>query len=190
MEVDEFLDRVAESIQVYTQKAKDSERALTELKERLRDYETLKGSLQEALLMAQKTAEERIRNATTAADGIVNDARLRAERIVKEAEMSVVEFGNELNTLKELRSSGFSRLKGLLNEIAEVIEKAEGGEKLHLPDFTTELIRKSEISKAGASSSGDGEPKKLDLSDTLNALGLDPGLLLHNPVSSLDSHEM
>ena len=33
VEVDEFLDRVAESIQVYTQKAKDSERALTERSE-------------------------------------------------------------------------------------------------------------------------------------------------------------
>ena len=56
-EVDEFLDRVAECIQVYVQKIKDYERVIEEQSEKLRDYDNIKGSLHEALLMAQMTAE-------------------------------------------------------------------------------------------------------------------------------------
>ncbi|MDR1482845.1 MAG: DivIVA domain-containing protein [Synergistaceae bacterium] len=78
-EVDEFLDKVAECIQVYVQRAKDYERIMEEQAERLGDYDNIKGSLHEALLVAQRTSEEKLRNATRVAEETINSAALAYE---------------------------------------------------------------------------------------------------------------
>lgn len=183
-EVDEFLDKVAESIQQYTQKTKDLERTLTETSEKLNDYENLKGAIQEALLMAQKTADERVRNAAVMADNIVSEARDRAGRIIKEAEMSVVELGKELNNLNGLRSAGLSNIRAFLAEVDTVLNNAEGGGRVVIPDFTGNLLKRYEAETGAPYCSATDEPdnetehKKQNLSETLDALGLDPKLLL------------
>lgn len=184
-EVDEFLDRVAESIQIYAQKLKDYERTMGEQSDKLQDYENLKGSLQEALLMAQKTAEERIRNATAMADNIVSEAKVKAEAIVKDAESNIVEFANELDMLQQLRNASFSSIRSLLGEVSDVVNKAENGSKLELPNFTKELIRRNTTAKAEHIPPAEipearADSRRMDLSDTLNALGLDPSLLPSN----------
>lgn len=184
-EVDEFLDRVAESIQIYAQKLKDYERTMGEQSDKLQDYENLKGSLQEALLMAQKTAEERIRNATAMADNIVSEAKAKAEAIVKDAENNIVEFANELDTLQQLRKASFSGIRSFLDEVSDVVNKAESGSKMELPNFTRELVRRNTTAKAEHTPPADipearADSKRMDLSDTLNALGLDPSLLPSN----------
>ena len=163
-EVDEFLDRVAECIQVYVQKIKDYERVIEEQSEKLCDYENIKGSLHEALLMAQRTAEEKVTNAslladekvakadkvsdekigqaTAAAEKILADAKSKAERMVREAEASVMDFGRELNILKELRNSGFANMHAFISEINGVLSKAETSGKFQIPPMTMNLINR------------------------------------------------
>ncbi|MDR3279651.1 MAG: DivIVA domain-containing protein [Synergistaceae bacterium] len=161
-EVDEFLDRVAECIQVYVQKIKDYERVIEEQSEKLRDYENIKGSLHEALLMAQRTAEEKVTNAnmladekvaqadrvsderighaTITAENILADARIKAERMIRDSEASVLEFGHELTLLQELRTSGFANLHAFISEVNGVLDKAESTGKLQVPTLTLNLM--------------------------------------------------
>ncbi|MDR1580902.1 MAG: DivIVA domain-containing protein [Synergistaceae bacterium] len=171
-EVDEFLDRVAECIQIYVQKIKDYERVIEEQSEKLRDYENIKGSLHEALLMAQRTAaekvsnaslladekvaqadrasEERIGHATVTAENILADARIKAERMIRDAESSVVEFGHELTMLQELRNAGFASLHSYISEISSVLDRAETTGKIQIPTMTLNLMTRSGM-QAGAS---------------------------------------
>ena len=164
-EVDEFLDRVAECIQVYVQKIKDYERVIEEQSEKLRDYENIKGSLHEALLMAQRTAEEKVSNAslladekvaqadrvsderighaTVTAENILADARIKAERMIRDAESSVLDFGHELNLLQELRNSGFANLHAYISEIHGVLDRAESTGKIQIPTMTLNLITRT-----------------------------------------------
>jgi len=161
-EVDEFLDRVAECIQVYVQKIKDYERVIEEQQEKLRDYENIKGSLHEALLMAQRTAEEKVTNAnmladekvaqadrvsderighaTVTAENILADARIKAERMIRDAESSVLEFGHELTLLQELRTSGFANLHAFISEVNGVLDRAESTGKIQVPTLTLNLM--------------------------------------------------
>jgi DivIVA domain len=154
-EVDEFLDRVAECIQVYVQKTKDHERTIEEMSEKLHDYEHIKGSLHEALLMAQRTAEEKVVNASRAADdkltqaarladerlnqanfnaeSILAEARLKAERIIADAEAEVAGIAAELQKVEDLRNTTFSGIKALIEEVATVVERAESTGKLQIP---------------------------------------------------------
>jgi cell division initiation protein len=164
-EVDEFLDRVAECIQVYVQKIKDYERVIEEQSEKLRDYENIKGSLHEALLMAQRTAEEKVTNAslladekvsqadrvseerighaTVTAENILADARIKAERMIRDAEASVLEFGHELTTLQELRNAGFANLHAFISEMNSVLDRAESSGKMQIPTMTLNLMSRA-----------------------------------------------
>ncbi|MDR1966378.1 MAG: DivIVA domain-containing protein [Synergistaceae bacterium] len=164
-EVDEFLDRVAECIQVYVQKIKDYERVIEEQSEKLRDYENIKGSLHEALLMAQRTAEEKVTNAnmladekvaqadrvsderighaTVTAENILADARIKAERMIRDAETSVLDFGHELTLLQELRNSGFANLHAFISEVNGVLDKAESTGKIQIPTMTLNIMSRS-----------------------------------------------
>jgi cell division initiation protein len=169
-EVDEFLDKVAECIQVYVQKIKDFERTVEEQTDKLRDYENIKGSLHEALLMAQRTAEERVTNAVIMADekiahaertaeekiagavstaeNILADAKYKADRMIREAEVSVADFGSELNTLQELRKTGFTSIRDFIKDISDVLDRAETTGKLQLPHMTLGVLNKFD-SQAG-----------------------------------------
>jgi cell division initiation protein len=166
-EVDEFLDRVAECIQVYVQKIKDYERVIEEQSEKLRDYENIKGSLHEALLMAQRTATEKVNNAslladekvaqadraseekighaTVTAENILADARIKAERMIRDAESSVLDFGHELTMLQELRNAGFASLHSYISEISGVLDKAESTGKIQIPTMTLNLMTRSGV---------------------------------------------
>lgn len=169
-EVDEFLDKVAECIQVYVQKIKDFEHTVEEQTEKLRDYENIKGSLHEALLMAQRTAEEKVTNAAmmadekvagaeriaeeklagaaSAAENILSDARYKAERMIREAESGVADFGYELNTLQELKKTGFASLRDFVKDISDVLDRAESTGKLQIPHMTLGVLNKFDSQRA------------------------------------------
>jgi cell division initiation protein len=206
-EVDEFLDKVAECIQAYVQKTKDCERIIAEQGERLRDYDNIKGSLHEALLMAQRTAEEKVSNAGAIAEEKVNqasgyaadiiaDAKAKAEKIIRDAELAVTEYSNELQSLQSLRESGYSSVRNFVRELGDVLDRAETGTgKLRAPEHSTKVLGSTTASTASAGI-GAGklsqslkadferdrkemseEAKKQELSNTLNVLGIDPSLL-------------
>ncbi|MDR3354098.1 MAG: DivIVA domain-containing protein [Synergistaceae bacterium] len=100
-EVDEFLDKVAECIQVYVQRTKDYERIMEEQAERLGDYDNIKGSLHEALLMAQRTSEEKLRNATRVAEETINSAALACEDKLAAAARAAEDRINQANVAAE-----------------------------------------------------------------------------------------
>jgi cell division initiation protein len=100
-EVDEFLDKVAECIQVYVQRSKDYERIMEEQAERLGDYDNIKGSLHEALLMAQRTSEEKLRNATRVAEETINSASMAYEDKLAAAARIAEDRINQANVAAE-----------------------------------------------------------------------------------------
>ena len=197
VEVDEFLDRVAESIQSYVQKIKDCERVMADQSERLRDYDNVKNTLQDTLVTAQKTAKEKVESAALLAEDtvsqassraadIVSEARAKAEKIIKDAEARLSEFGNEIESLQSLRESGFTNIRDIIRSISEVIDKAESGGKLRVPDLTTNVLGRAARSSAPSAQREapervkpeiSEEAKKQELSNTLNILGIDPSLL-------------
>jgi cell division initiation protein len=196
-EVDEFLDKVAECIQAYVQKTKDCERIIAEQGERLRDYDNIKGSLHEALLMAQRSAEEKVSNATAIAEeklsqanayasDIIAEAKAKADKIIKDAEQEVAECGVEVQSLHSLRDSGYANIRSFIREMSDAIERAESGGKIKIPDHATathkDLPSRSVSAPAISSLEFDKiekseEAKKQELSNTLNILGIDPSLL-------------
>ncbi len=113
-EVDEFLDHVAESLQNYNQKNKELERELAAKQESLAEYERMKDVLHEALLMAQKSADERVKSAREQANKILNDAKAEADKMRDDAAAEAAELRKGVAQIKNIRESYAQEFRGIL----------------------------------------------------------------------------
>src|SRR6056297_1218812 len=108
VEVDEFLDSVAESLQECTENNKrlEQEKHLVE--------EQLKESLQDALLMAQQSADDKVNSAKEKGEAIIAEARARSEHILFEADNEREKIRRDIKQLKSYRQELNSELKSLI----------------------------------------------------------------------------
>ncbi|EHM09661.1 DivIVA domain protein [Thermanaerovibrio velox DSM 12556] len=133
-EVDDFLDQVAESLQAYIQRNNELERELENLKEQAEEFKSLKESLNETLLLAQKSAEERVKTANEQAeervraameqaDAILREAKLKADRIVGDAEVEAAALRRELNRLTQMRCQCVAEFRAMLSKFDMMIRE-------------------------------------------------------------------
>lgn len=122
VEVDEFLDRVADSLQAYAERCVELERELERLKEQIREYKGMRDSLQEALLMAQKSADERVKAAEKQAEAIVAEARAQAERLLKEAEDHSNVIKEEMSRLQRTKQDFIAEFRALITRYQNLID--------------------------------------------------------------------
>jgi len=122
VEVDEFLDRVADSLQAYAERCVELERELERLKEQIREYKGMRDSLQEALLMAQKSADERVKAAEKQGEAIVAEARAQAERLLKEAEDHSNVIKEEMSRLQRTKQDFIAEFRALITRYQNLID--------------------------------------------------------------------
>lgn len=122
VEVDEFLDRVADSLQAYAERCVELERELERLKEQIREYKGMGDSLQEALLMAQKSADERVKAAEKQAEAIVAEAHAQAERLLKEAEDHSNVIKEEMSRLQRSKQDFIAEFRALITRYQNLID--------------------------------------------------------------------
>lgn len=79
-DVDAFKEKVAKAIETLLEENQQMKEKIQVLDEKLRDYNTKEITLQNTLVLAEKSAEERIASAKKEAELIVEEARVRAGR--------------------------------------------------------------------------------------------------------------
>jgi len=121
-EVDDFLDLVAESLHFYAEKCQEQERKIGQLERQLEDYRNLRDSLQEALLMAQQSADEKVEAAKREAEAIVSEARAKSERMLEETSQLLNQYKMEIERMKKLKVAFVADFKSIINKYAEMIE--------------------------------------------------------------------
>lgn len=123
-EVREYLDKVAreyENIFKENLLLKEDKGAL---EEKLYHYQQLENSLRGALVMAQNTAEETKANALKEAQLIIEDAKLKAERMKDEAKEQIQEVTKRLEELKQEERFFRIKFKTLLESHLQLLEQA------------------------------------------------------------------
>ncbi|TCP62102.1 cell division initiation protein [Heliophilum fasciatum] len=85
-EVDAFLDDVAYAYEGLFKECQDAKEKIAQLEEQVTRYRKLEETLSQTLLLAQKASEEVRQTADRQADLCIGNARLEAEKIIKEAE--------------------------------------------------------------------------------------------------------
>ena len=175
VEVDEFLDHVAGSLQAYVQKIKDQEQELVQKREKLGQFESIRESIQEALIMAQRTAEERVQGARMQADSIISEARSKVDRMVRDAEDEMDALRIDMGRLRSSRQQYVDEFRELLQKFDALLdesieEEAPSSAESSPLQPTPVYVENHETTEF---------PQfKVGIEDALNAIGVDPRLLL------------
>jgi cell division initiation protein len=122
-EVDQFLDEVIETLEDEAHHRAALEADVADLKERISHFKTMEESLQNTLLLAQRTADEVKASAHKEADLIREQARLQGEREIASYNDSISEVRREQQRAIEASEKARSELRSLLMTHLSLLEK-------------------------------------------------------------------
>jgi cell division initiation protein len=122
-EVDQFLDEVIETLEDEAHHRAALEADIADLKERISHFKTMEESLQNTLLLAQRTADEVKASAHKEADLIREQARLQGEREIASYNDSISEVRREQQRAVDASEKARSELRSLLMTHLSLLEK-------------------------------------------------------------------
>jgi cell division initiation protein len=122
-EVDQFLDEIIETLEDEAQHRAALEADIADLKERISHFKAMEESLQNTLVLAQRTADEVKVSAHKEADLIREQARLGAERELAGHNDSIAEVRREHQRAVEATEKARSELRSLLMTHLALLEK-------------------------------------------------------------------
>ncbi len=125
VEVDVFLEMVADVVESMIREKKDLSDDLLKLKIQLKDYQSVEKTLQETLVNAQQNVAQSRENSNREAEMIIREAELKAEKIQEDVKLKLAEMKNELIIVKAQKDSFARRLRHLLESQMELMEVLE-----------------------------------------------------------------
>ena len=182
-EVDEFLDHVAETLQSYNQKNKELERELALKQDSLAEYERMKDVLHEALLMAQKSADERVKSAREQTNKILSDARAQADEMCREAAAEADRLRTGVEQIRSIRDMYAQEFRGMLAKFDTQLSQALASSQLSgAVDSVLEGIEKVPAEDEAEEPQAEPERKtdRKDFEAACGILGVDPRELMNS----------
>ena len=123
IEVDEFMrSLVTDYESLYRENASLKEKYAV-LSETLDNYKGMEGTMQNAILVAQKTAEDIKQHAYERANTITQEAESKAGNIIAAAEKRAQELEKEYSSLKKEMNTFKARMSSLLHTYLRLIEE-------------------------------------------------------------------
>lgn len=134
-EVNAFLDQVIARVELMVSDIEKKDKEIKELKDRLAgisdmqeklsQYERMEDTLNRAILMAQKSSDQMKLSAHRESELLLEDAKSNASRIVNEALLRAEKIENESITLKRNVNIFKRRLKDIIESQLDVIEEID-----------------------------------------------------------------
>ncbi|MDZ7265289.1 MAG: DivIVA domain-containing protein [candidate division KSB1 bacterium] len=121
IEIETFLEMVAEEFEGLIKEKNELYDEVLKLKTQLRDYQEVEKTFKESLMNAQQTINQSRENSRREADLIIKEAEVRAEKIIENAKMQLIEMKNELMVVKAQKDSFAKRLRHLLQSQLELL---------------------------------------------------------------------
>lgn len=127
-EVNKFLDKIINQVEEmvnennkYVEKIEKLEQENIALKDKIDHYENIEGTLNRAIMMAQKTTDQMKVNAHRESEMIIDEAKKNANRIVNEALIRAEKTENEANNLSKNIYVFKKRLKNIIEAQLEMV---------------------------------------------------------------------
>jgi len=126
-DVDQFLDEIIETLEDEAQQRAALEAEIADLKERVSHFKAMEESLQNTLVLAQRTADEVKASAHKEADLIREQARLAGEREIAGYNEAIAEVRREHHRAIEAFEKARSELRSLLMTHLALLEQRPDG---------------------------------------------------------------
>ena len=143
-DVDQFLDEVIETLEDEASQRVALEAEIADLKERISHFKAMEESLQNTLLLAQRTADEVKASAHKEADLIRAEAKVSVEKEIAQYGDRSNEARREFQRVSETTEKARSELRSLLMTHLSLLDKTEtlrsfsqegaGGEQMDLAE--------------------------------------------------------
>lgn len=141
-EVNKFLDKIIGRVETMVQEIKKKDEIIAEkdaqiqrsgnlieenknLREKLAQYERIEGTLNRAIMMAQKTSDQMRLAASKEGELLIEEAKKNANRIVNEALLRAEKTEVEANMLRRNINIFKRRIKDIVEAQLEVVEELE-----------------------------------------------------------------
>lgn len=139
-EVDQFLDELIETLEDDAHQRVALEADIADLKERISHFKAMEESLQNTLVLAQRTADEVKASAHKEADLIREQARLAAEREIASYNDAIAEVRREHQRTIEASEKSKSELRSLLTTHLALLDNAHISSPQSRPPVQESLI--------------------------------------------------
>ena len=146
-DVDAFLDEIIETLEDEAQHRAALEAEIADLKERVSHFKAMEESLQNTLVLAQRTADEVKASAHKEADLIREKARLAGEHEIAGYNDAISEVRREHQRAQDSTEKARSELRSLLMTHLALLERVDAGPS------------NGEVTPATAPASGKAESK-------------------------------
>ncbi len=123
-EVDQFLDEIIETLEDDAQHVAALQAEVADLKERISHFKAMEESLQNTLVLAQRTADEVKASAHKEADLIKEKARIASEREIASFTDAAADARREHQRALESAEKAKSELRSLLMTHLALLERA------------------------------------------------------------------
>ncbi|GAB4331597.1 MAG: hypothetical protein Kow0037_08340 [Calditrichia bacterium] len=125
IEVQTFLEMVAEEYEALLEENKRLNNRVIELDTKLKDYQETEKNLRETLLNVQEVKKQSEESSRKQAELLLKEAELKAMEIVENARKQARQMRDEVNTLKTQKESFINRLRQILISQVELLSVLE-----------------------------------------------------------------
>jgi len=165
VEVQTFLEMVAEQYEQLSETAQNQSNKIIELETKLSDYQRNEKTLRETLVNLQEVKKQSEESSKRQADLTVKEAELKALEILENARKEARNIKEEIGWLKTQKESFINRLRHILSSQIELLSVME------IDDLVSEDQKEFVVTKAKRKLSGDaGEADQSDQSGSGNVI--------------------
>lgn len=124
-EVKKYLDKVIKEYERLLNEKKIVDEKVNDLSKQLEKYEQLESTLNRALFSAENASDEIKRVARLEAEGLINEAKRNANRIINDALIKAEKVNDDADRLKRNVTLLKKRLRAIIEGQLEVIEEMD-----------------------------------------------------------------
>ncbi|MBD3233912.1 MAG: DivIVA domain-containing protein [candidate division Zixibacteria bacterium] len=136
VEVEHYLNQVADRMEEVLQEHEELKISQRELKAKLSSYTDTETAISETMVAAQKNAEKTVENANKEAGLIIKQARSDADRIIKQASDRAVKIRQYIHELEMEKTSLVGEIRSIINAHTQLIEQIVRESEKETPEIT------------------------------------------------------
>lgn len=149
-EVDEFLDRCADTVEELATQNEENTKKMQVLAETIMDYRNQEDSIRSALISAQRMSETVITDARSQANDIIEAARSEADSIHEKAQAEITAEREELNRIKREVAEFKAKLLSIYREHLTLINVLDDNDAAEEAPVEPEAEEETEIVEIAA----------------------------------------
>jgi DivIVA domain len=169
-EVDEFLDKVAETYEALYKENSSLKEKVFNFEEKVAHYNKMENTIQNTLLLAQNASDQARENAKKESELILKNANDTAQKIIDKAHSDVIHINDEFERMKQEFSKFRTKFRSFMESQLEMFDDMEKefvknyniGYEVSENINKTNQISGKEIELVSAEYSSDEEQKKTE----------------------------